>query len=122
MKTGNSTRKKNDTASKALLARYADLKSWGKVASELRYKSRGVLCDVAAGKRKASRPLIDKLNSAYGLHLHYETKIEVDPLPCGCAPSGTRCKVHQPAPKYAPHPVMRLSKIRRILQSPYKDS
>lgn len=81
-----------------------------------------MLCAVANGHKKASRPLIDKLNTAYGLHLHYETKIEVDPLPCGCPPTGKRCKVHQPPTKYTKHPVMRLSKILRVLQSPYKDS
>ena len=88
--------------------------SYKKAAKELGV-NRGTLYATHKGKRRAS----NALRHALGLPPH---TVEVYPLPCGCAPTGTRCKVHQPAPKYAPHPVMRITKIKRILNSPYKDS
>jgi len=60
------------------------------------------------------------IRAALGLPPHAVT---VAPLPCGCPPSGTRCKVHGQPRKYAPHPVMRVSRLRKLLQNPYyKDS
>lgn len=101
--------------------RHAVYKSWSLVSEELGGFNRGMLCKVAKGKKPASRPLIDRMNEVYHLHLPYETKIEVVPLSCGHAPLRKSCPICNQK-KYAPHPVMRLSRLRAILTSPYKDS
>jgi hypothetical protein len=109
-------------AEAVLDCRHTELKSWRVLGYELA-EPHATLSAIVKRGRTPTEKLIKKLNNTYGCHIVYHPKtVTVAPLPCGCAPTGTRCKVHQPAPKYAPHPVMRLSKIRRILQSPYKDS
>lgn len=94
--------------------------TWLLVANELDY-NKGVLCAVANGKRKASHELIDRMNERYGLKLKYtHIKITVTPCPtCGAIPNAAKHRCPQSAPKYKPHPVMRLSKLRRLMQSPY---
>jgi len=100
-------------------ARRAIVKNKGKMSLRAFARSIGVNAGYLSAVLNGTRPASNKLRVKLGLPPH---TVEVYPLPCGCAPTGTRCKVHQPAPKYAPHPVMRITKIKRILNSPYKDS
>lgn len=77
--------------------------------------SHGVIQRVIAGRE----PVIPHIRSAFGLPPHY---IEVTPLPCGHAPLRDRCPICKTPTKYAPHPVVRLAKLRRLMQSPYNNS
>jgi hypothetical protein len=101
-------------------ARKAIIKNKGKMSLRAYARSICVNAGYLSAVLNGTRPASNRLRVKLGLLPH---TVEVYPLPCGCAPSGTRCKVHQPAPKYAPHPVMRLSKIRRVIQAQcYYDS
>lgn len=55
-------------------------------------------------------PKNNAIRHALGIPPHTVT---VSPLPCGCPPQGTRCKVHGKPTKYAPHPVMRRTVVNR---------
>ena len=94
------------------------------ISWELGGVNRGTLSGVINGKREPSAKLIKKINSVYGCHLHQkQVKITVEVCPACDAPNYTPRHRCPGAPsKYAPHPVMRVSKIKRILNSPYKDS
>ena len=79
--------------------------SWGKVSKQLGGVNRGTLSEVASGKRKATRELIDNLNHVYGCSIPYPS-IEVTPCArCGAVHVTKRCTASEP--KYAPRPAMR---------------
>ncbi len=88
--------------------------SWSVVAQILNI-NRGTLYHVYRGDRKPS----NKVMAALGLPFEH-----VSVLPCAKCGQLHEFRTRCPgAPtKYAPHPVMRVSKIKRILNSPYKDS
>lgn len=66
-----------------------------------------------------TRPASNAVRLALGLHpLH----VTVAPLSCGHPPGGKRCAICHPPTKYAPHPVMRVSRLRKLLQNPYLQS
>lgn len=122
-KTKKTTHVASDEPAGVLKSRHAVYKSWLIVSDELGY-NKGVLCAVANGKRKPSHALIDRMNERYGLHLPYPV-VTIHAQPC--AKCGQLHAFSRRCPgaslKYKAHPVMRISKIRRILQEPYlKDS
>lgn len=93
-------------------------RTWAALAKELKF-NQGYLNRVARGKRPAS----NRLRIALGLHpLH----VPVDPCPtCGTVTLSDVCRTcHPPKPKrqYAVHPVMRVSRLRKLLQNPYLQS
>lgn len=111
---------KMTSAKDVIEKRHAELKSWEKLSRELDGVNKGTLVGLANGTRKPTRKMIDKLNRFYGCHIHYPP-VPVEPLSCGHAPLRKSCPICNQK-KYAPHPVMRLSRLRAILTSPYKDS
>lgn len=114
--------RKRSAARRQLLERHKVYNSWALVSEELGGINRGMLCAVGRGTKTASRPLIDRMNKVYHLHLPYETKIEVLPLSCGHAPLRDRCPICKPPTKYAAHPVMRLAKLKKLIESKYNQS
>lgn len=110
-------------AKSVLHTRHIDLGSLADLSFELGGVNRGTLSAVESGDREPSKRLIKKLNSVYGCHLHpKQVKIVVDVCPiCGAVPT-PRHRCPGTPPKYAPHPVMRMIRLKRILNSPYKDS
>lgn len=105
---------KKQSAPEILIQLRDELGGWRAVEKHLKI-NRGYLSQIANGKRKPS----SKVLIALGLPLEH---VSVEPLSCGHAPLRKSCPICNQQ-KYAPHPVMRISKIRRILQNPYlKDS
>lgn len=102
------------SAPEILISLKDELGGWRHVEKHLGI-NRGYLSAIAHGKRKPS----NKVLLALGLPLQH---VEVTP----CARCGQLHAFQRRCPgsasKYAPHPVMRVSKIKRILNSPYKDS
>lgn len=117
--TKKTTHTLENTPAEVLKSRHAFYKTWLIVADELNY-NKGVLCAVANGKRKPSHALIDRMNERYGLHLPYP-EITIHAQPCSKCGQLHAFTKHCPgsATKYAPHPVMRLSRLRAILNNPY---
>ncbi len=110
------------SASEVIKKRHSELHSWEKLSRELGGVNKGTLKGIADGKRKPTRKMVDTLNHFYGCRVPYPP-VEVSP----CAKCGQLHAFSRRCPgsfiKYAPHPVMRVSKIRRLLQNPYlKDS
>lgn len=99
---------------RTLKARHEFYGIWQLVADELKY-SRGTLYSVSEGKRRPPNKLIDAMNKVYGLHLPY-AEITIKAIPCqihGIVHEPRRCPS---APtKYAPHPVMRVTKVQRLM-------
>lgn len=112
---------KMDAASAVIKKRHSELKSWEKLSRELDGVNKGTLIGMAKGKRKPTRKMVDKLNHLYGCRIPYPP-IEVTPCyKCGQLHAFSR-RCPGAATKYAPHPVMRLSRLKAILNSPYNDS
>lgn len=84
-----------------------------KIAKDYGGVSHGVIQRILAGKE----PHDTKIRRALGLS--EEIIIHAAPLKCGHISLSKRCKICHPDPKYKPHPVMRLTKLRRLMQSPY---
>jgi len=104
---------RSERVRKILLDKHSFYGSWAAVAEDIGM-NRGVLCAVANGKRKASNSLL------HALGLPPRT-VAVEPCAhCGQAHTLKHCP--RAPRKYAPHPVMRVTAIRRLLQSPYRDS
>lgn len=100
-----------DSASKArkiLLDKHSFYGSWAAVAQDVGV-NRGVLCSIANGKRTPS----DNVLLAIGLQPH-----SVLVTPCAVCGS-TRHKKHR---NRKPDRSIRLSRIRKLLQSPYLTS
>lgn len=108
-------------AKSVLECRHHELGSWRILAYELGY-NHGTLYSIAKRGRAPDAKLIKKLNSTYGSRVVYQNPIPVLPCSkCGQLHAFSR-RCPGASTKYAPHPVMRLSRIRRILQSPYLTS
>lgn len=101
------------TAQDVLIQRHSIFKSWAVVSEELGGVNRGMLCAVAGGKKLAPRPLIDKMNEVYNMHLPYETKIAVTPCArCGNVHVTKRCTAVK-SPRRYDGGVVRWNRIER---------
>ena len=101
-----------------LEAKNAILKQMGKISLRAFAKSKKVNAGYLSAVINGSHPASNKLRLALGLP---PRSVAVEP----CAKCGqVHTLKHCPdAPrKYAPHPVMRVTAIKRLLQSPYRDS
>lgn len=105
-----------------LSRRHADLKSWRVLAYELA-EPHPTLTGIVKRDRQPTAKLIKKINNTYGTSLVFHPlHVTVAPLPCGHAELVKRCPICNPPTKYAPHPVMRVSRLRKLLQNPYLQS
>ena len=104
------------------LRRYSQEVSWRVIAWELGISDRGTLSRLAKGDREPTEKLCSKINSAYGCNVRPHPKyVAVEPCAkCGQVHTLKHCP--EATRKYAPHPVMRITAIKRMLQSPYRDS
>jgi hypothetical protein len=77
----------------------------------------GTLCRIA--KDADYDPKDNAIRHALGLQEH---TVEVYPLPCGCAPSGKRCKLHDAKKPRRTYDIS-YKRLRALLNNPYyKDS
>jgi hypothetical protein len=100
-------------------ARRAIITNKGKKSLRAYAKTIGVNAGYLSAVLNGTRPASNRLRVKLGLPPH---TVEVYPLPCGCAPSGKRCKLHD-AKK--PRRVYDISykRLRALLNNPYyKDS